>query len=92
MGDADYQFVRPHWLVMWWFFGTYVYVVARTRYVWTFDEAVLASFVPCYLLPLMAVAMLSNYGFRMIVPVIPLTLFCGFRAGDLLRGSSRGRA
>lgn len=85
--------LRPHWIIMW--AGVFVFLwraVKRRRL--EFREALALTFIVVYLGPLIAVADISNYGVRMIVPVIPMLLLLavsslpaklriGGRAGDI---------
>jgi hypothetical protein len=66
-------YLKPHWLLIW--FGALVYVGRKLRLGnWAFWEAFAVTFILAYLEPLIAVADISNYGVRMIVPVMPVVL------------------
>jgi len=78
--------VRPHWLLMWGGFVTFLGLVVVRREL-AFWQALIATFIVLYLAPLIAVAVINNYGFRMIVPVIPaLWLLTVYAADQLQRG------
>jgi hypothetical protein len=81
--DAAYS-VRPHWVLAW--AGVAAFCVAawsRGLETW---ELLVVAFIAVYLGPLIAVAHLTNYGYRMIVPVVPAVLLLAFRAVDLRVG------
>jgi hypothetical protein len=66
-------YLKLHWLFIWFGAGAYlVHVVKRRRA--EFWEAFAIVFVFLYLAPLIAIADISNYGVRMIVPVIPVVM------------------
>lgn len=69
---AEYR-VRPHWLAAWAGALAFAWIAVRRRRV-EFWQALLVAFVVVYLAPLVAVAMIHNYGFRMIVPAVPAVL------------------
>ena len=84
MGDQEFQAIRPHWVVLWVLLTLYLIVRLRLDHQWEFRDALLILFLRCYLVRLLAVAPLNNYGFRMIVPVMPVVLFFGVKAFALL--------
>jgi hypothetical protein len=69
--DLPWYYLKPHWLVIW--FGALLYLgrVIRRRRLEFWEAFALISIVT-YLLPLIAIADISNYGVRMIVPVVPV--------------------
>jgi hypothetical protein len=77
--DPAYRF-RPHWLMAWLGLAAFCVLKIRSLELW---ELLLLTFVVVYLVPLIAVADLPNYGFRMIFPVVPAVMLLGFRALDL---------
>jgi hypothetical protein len=58
-----------------------VWIAVRRRRL-EFWQALAASFVVVYLVPLIAVAMIQNYGFRMIVPALPAVILLAVYAGE----------
>ncbi|MDQ3803744.1 MAG: glycosyltransferase family 39 protein [Acidobacteriota bacterium] len=77
--ELPFYWLRPHWLVMWGGAFTFARRALRRRCL-KFWELFALSFIPVYLLPIIALAQISNYGVRMIVPVIPIVLLLGVRA------------
>ncbi len=75
--------VRPHWLLMWAGFFAFLGIVLIRRKI-EFWQAMLVSFIILYLGPLVAVAVINNYGYRMIVPAIPALWLLAVYAGDQL--------
>ena len=78
--------VRPHWLVMW--TGVVLYVWfggGRPRMFW---ERLLLTLAAVYLLPLVAVAHITNYGIRMVMPVVLLLLPLAVKGAELALFSS----
>jgi 4-amino-4-deoxy-L-arabinose transferase-like glycosyltransferase len=73
--------VRPHWLAAWGGALAFVWIAVRRRRL-EFWQALAASFVVVYLVPLIAVAMIQNYGFRMIVPALPAVILLAVYAGE----------
>jgi hypothetical protein len=67
------QYLRPHWLLAWGGAIAFAGLALYRRRV-DFWQAVFGTFVVIYLGPLLAVAMIENYGFRMIVPAMPAAL------------------
>jgi hypothetical protein len=59
-------------------------IAVRKRVLDAFDATVVAL-VLVYYGPLVAVAHISNYGFRMLAPGVPLLLYLSFRGVELLR-------
>jgi len=49
-----------------------------------FWEAAILTFIALYLAPLIAAGAISNYAFRMILPVVPSALALAVRGGELL--------
>jgi hypothetical protein len=84
--EPDFR-IRPHWIAAWLALLVYIAFRCWTRRPLLFWEAVACSYVALYLAPLVAVASISNYGFRMIVPVVPVVLVFACRLVDLARGS-----
>jgi len=87
--DPRYR-VRAHWLFMWtgvvlylWFGG------GRPRMFW---ERLLLTLAAVYLLPLVAVAHINSYGFRMMMPAVLLLLPLSVKGVELalLAGDDRG--
>jgi hypothetical protein len=78
--DPAYS-VRPHWVLAWMGVAAFgIGALSRRLETW---EVLAATFVAVYLGPLIAVAHLTNYGYRMIVPVVPAVLLLACRAVDL---------
>ncbi len=69
--DLPWYYLKPHWLVIW--FGALLYLgrVLRRRRL-EFWEAFASTLIVTYLLPLIAFADISNYGVRMVIPVMPV--------------------
>lgn len=82
LADPAYR-LRPHWIGMWALVGVFVAVATRRR-AWTPVDALAATFVGLYLGPLIAAAWIENYGFRMVVPAVPVALYLAVRGLDLL--------
>ncbi len=74
--------VRPHWIAAWLGFGAYTLWRLLTRHRPPFWEAVVWTAAVSYVGPLVAAASITNYGFRMLVPGVPLVLALGFRLVD----------
>jgi hypothetical protein len=67
------RWLRPHWTLMW--AGTFVFawrVFKRRRL--EFWEALALGFIILYLGPLIVLMNIKSYGFRMILPVVPVIL------------------
>ena len=80
LGSPEYR-LRPHWLLMW--AGVFLFLASAMRgRRLEFWEAAALVFVVSYLGPTIAVAQLANYGFRMIVPVVPAALLLSVRGGQ----------
>lgn len=79
----------PHWIAMWLTFCVFTVITIRKRRPLEFWEAVLYSFIAFYLSPLIAAAQITNYGIRMIVPVVPAVLLFSLRLFDMV-GQRRG--
>jgi hypothetical protein len=78
--------VRPHWLLMWALFVISSVLRARDRTPLAFWESLLYMWIVLYIGPLVAVAAIDAYGFRMLVPIIPFVLLFACRsAGTLLQ-------
>jgi 4-amino-4-deoxy-L-arabinose transferase-like glycosyltransferase len=73
--------VRPHWLAAWGGALAFVWIAVRRRRL-EFWQALAGCFVVAYLAPLIAVAMIHNYGFRMIVPALPAVILLAVYAGE----------
>lgn len=71
---------RPHWLLAWIGVAAFVAMKIRSLDAW---EILVLTFVAGYLAPLIAVAGIQNYGFRMIFPVVPFVILLAVRAVDL---------
>jgi hypothetical protein len=71
--EPDFR-VRPHWLLMWAAVLGHSLNLVRLRRIPPFWEALVYAFLVGYLAPLVAVAAISNYGFRMLVPAVPVAL------------------
>ena len=70
---------RPHWLIMWAGLCLYLWRALRRRGL-QFWELFTIGFILTYLVPVIALAQISNYGIRMVLPVIPMALLlavCG---------------
>jgi hypothetical protein len=89
LADPGYR-IRPHWVLAW--LGAALFVLGAIRRrrceLW---EALALTFIVLYLAPLVAVAHLANYGFRMVVPVIPVVLLLAVRGLDRGAGWSEPR-
>jgi hypothetical protein len=66
-------YLKLHWLFIWFGAGVYLLHMVKRRRA-EFWEAFAIVFVFFYLAPLIAIADISNYGVRMIVPVIPVVM------------------
>jgi 4-amino-4-deoxy-L-arabinose transferase-like glycosyltransferase len=78
--------VRPHWLLMWGLFAVSTLWRLRETRPLQFWESLLYVWVVLYLGPLVAVAAIDAYGFRMLVPIIPFVLLIACRyLGPLVR-------
>jgi hypothetical protein len=75
--------VRTHWLIIWAGFAAFIGFAAVHRRL-EFWQALLVAFILLYLGPLVAVAMITNYGFRMIVPAVPALCVLAVYAGEQL--------
>lgn len=77
--ELPYYWLRPHWLVMW--AGAFVFARrALKRRRLEFWELFALGFIPVYLLPVIALAYISNYGVRMILPAVPVVLLLATQA------------
>lgn len=65
--------IRWHWLAMWAGVAIFAFQVLRRRRIET-SQAILVGFIVLYLGPLIAVAQITNYAIRMMLPVIPAAL------------------
>jgi len=77
--DSAYR-IRPHWLLAWGGAAALVAMRWRALDLW---ESVALAFLAAYLVPMIAVAAIGNYGFRMLVPVMPLVVVLAVRAMDV---------
>jgi hypothetical protein len=80
--------VRPHWMVIW--AGVAAYVI--TRLTWrrppTGPEAIVLLLLPLYLVPVVLVAGVANYGGRMVSAAMPFAALLAARwAGDYLEST-----
>jgi hypothetical protein len=82
--------VRPHWLLMW--AGVVLYLWFGGRRPRLFWERLLLTMAAVYLLPLVAVASINNYGYRMVIPVVLLLLPLAVKGAELalLASDDRG--
>lgn len=71
--DPAYS-LRPHWMLMWAGVALYVAAVLRARRPLGGLQMALLAFVFSFYLPLIVVAQVSNYGFRLLVPGLFVTL------------------
>lgn len=77
--ELPLRWLRPHWTLMW--AGAFVFawrVFKRRRL--EFWEALALGFIILYLGPLIVLINITSYGFRMIVPVIPMVLLLAVHA------------
>jgi hypothetical protein len=83
--------LRPHWIIMWLGVIWFLWRAVKKRRL-DFWEAFALSVILVYLGPLIAVADISNYGVRMIVPAIPMLLLLAVRSipSALRPGSKAG--
>jgi hypothetical protein len=77
--ELPIYWLRPHWIIMWVGVLGFLWRAVKRRHL-EFWEAFALSFIVVYLGPLIAVADISNYGVRMIVPVIPMLLLLAVSA------------
>ena len=77
--------LRPHWLLMWTGVAAFGVTMCRRPVGWW--EAVVVVSVIVYVGPLLAVAQIENYGFRMFVPVVPLALLLAVRGIECWRSN-----
>ena len=63
--------IRPHWVLAWVALAVLSVMALRRRIRLGFTELLLFVFIGSYLAPILAVAQIDNYGFRMILPVVP---------------------
>jgi nitrate reductase NapE component len=80
--------IRPHWLLMWAGFFVFAGLAAARRQL-EFWQALTMLYIVLYLGPLIAVAVIETYGFRMIVPAVPVVLLLAVKAGELFWQTSR---
>jgi hypothetical protein len=78
--------LRPIWIAGW--FGTVVFLW-RSRLRLQPWQWLMVAFIALYTLPMVAVGQISNYGFRMVMPVIPAVLLLACCATDPDAGSRR---
>jgi hypothetical protein len=71
--EPEYK-IRPHWLLAWAAFLGYLVQRLGERRAPAFWEAMSLTYLLTYVAPLVAVAAIGNYGFRMLVPAIPVLL------------------
>jgi hypothetical protein len=71
--ELPIYWLRPHWIILWAGVFLFLWRAAKRRRL-EFWEAFATTFIVTYLGPLIAVAQISNYGVRMIVPVLPMLL------------------
>jgi len=77
--ELPLRWLRPHWLLMW--AGTFVFAWrAFKRRRLEFWESLALSFIVLYLGPLIVLMNLTSYGFRMVVPVVPMILLLAVQA------------
>lgn len=79
-------YLKPHWLVMWIAALIYSWRLLKSRHL-EFWQAFAFVFILVYLTPLLAVPGISNYGVRMVIPVMPMVLLLG--VSSLTRPASR---
>ncbi|HZS08795.1 MAG TPA: glycosyltransferase family 39 protein [Blastocatellia bacterium] len=65
--------IRPHWLLMWIAAGVWTWRATKRRTL-EFRQLFAVSFIAVYLIPVIVLSQISNYGFRFILPAIPMTL------------------
>jgi len=81
-GITRYGVVK-RWVVVW--AGVLLFLVlSMVRRRIDFWEAAILTFIALYLAPLIAAGAISNYAFRMILPVVPSALALAVRGGELL--------
>ncbi|HEX8920148.1 MAG TPA: hypothetical protein VF766_01640 [Pyrinomonadaceae bacterium] len=77
--ELPLRWLRPHWTLMW--AGTFLFAWrAFKRRRLEFWESLTLSFVILYLAPLIVLINITSYGFRMVVPVIPVILLLAVEA------------
>jgi hypothetical protein len=72
--------LRPHWVLAW--IGVALFILLR-RFAFETWEWLVLLFIAGYLAPLYAVGGIENYGYRMILPVIPAVMLLAVRYIDL---------
>jgi hypothetical protein len=77
--ELPIYWLRPHWIIMWAGVLVFLWRAVKQRHL-EFWEAFALTFILVYLGPLIAVGQISNYGVRMIVPVIPMLLLLAIKS------------
>lgn len=79
--ELPWYWLRPHWPFIW--AGAFDFAMrALKKRRLEFWESFALSFIPVYLVPVIALAQISNYGVRMIAPVIPVVLLLAVQAAS----------
>jgi len=73
--------VRPHWMLAWVGVGAFLLMKIRSLDPW---EWAVILFAGGYLAPLIAVGGMESYGYRMLLPAIPMLTLLAVRAVDLM--------
>ncbi len=74
---------RPHWWLMWGLFAVAVGAMVVRRRV-AFPDLVILIVIVLYLGPLLLVAHIHNYGYRMLAPAVPFVLLFSFKGLEVL--------
>jgi hypothetical protein len=89
--ELPIYWLRPHWTIIWAGALLFLWRAVKGRRL-EFWEAFAITFIVMYLGPLIAVAQISNYGVRMIVPVLPMLLLLAIvGVAPKLEGSGHGK-
>lgn len=81
--DSAYS-IRPHWMVMWAGYFTYIFLRIRDRMRLEIWEIAVHLYIICYYASLIMSTTVHNYGFRMLIPVTNFVLIFSFMALDRL--------
>jgi len=82
--DYHYRF-RPHWMLMWIGYFTYLFFRIRSREKLKMWETAVHLYIFCYYSTLIISAPIDNYGFRMLVPGTNFVLLFSFLLWDRLQ-------
>jgi hypothetical protein len=80
--------MRPHWLAVWIGVAGYVWTIVRAWRWPDLADAVILTFLPLYIGPVILLVDIENYGGRMVAAAIPLAAVLAARFASTLLDSA----